>query len=89
MSAKNHVDCIMYQAIDVFKGLCLKNKTKVFADEKACESYSPAKKCKNCINYTSEEELLGLCMNKTVAYPEMLAKTCETFEWTSTPDDTK
>ncbi len=81
MSQPNsHVDCENYLPIDVFKGFCSPRKTMVMADNSSCENFHPAMKCKLCKNYSSTEETLGLCMDKTVAYPEMYAKTCEWFE---------
>ncbi len=78
-----HVDCREYLPIDVFKGFCSLRKEKVMADDSSCEKYHPAMKCRLCGNYTpsSNGESLGLCMEKSVAYPEMLAKTCEWFRW--------
>jgi hypothetical protein len=77
---RSHVDCENYLPIDVFKGFCSPGKTMVMADDDACVNFHPALKCKLCKNYTPTEETLGLCMDKTVAYPEMYAKTCEWFE---------
>jgi hypothetical protein len=77
---KSHVDCENYLTIDVFKGFCSQGKTMVMADDDACVKFYPAMKCKQCKKFTPTEETLGLCMNKTVAYPEMYAKTCEWFE---------
>lgn len=49
------------------------------ADDDACVNFDPVMKCKLCKNFTFTEKTLGLCMDKTVAYPEMYAKTCEHF----------
>ena len=77
---KSHVDCENYLAIDVFKGFCSQRKTMVIADDDSCVNFHPARKCKLCQKFTHTEETLGLCMEKTMAYPEMYAKTCEWFE---------
>ena len=74
-------DCEKYLAIDVFKGLCSLNKEMKMADEKICNDFKPAKKCKLCKHYTPKEEFLGTCMDKTLAYPDLLAKTCKDFTW--------
>lgn len=76
-----HNDCKYYIAIDVFKGICKRDKKKINADEKACENFAQIAKCKFCINFSPAGEHLGLCMNKTEAYPDMIAKTCKNFEW--------
>lgn len=81
-----HTDCSEYLPTDVFKGFCTRKKSRVMADDKACEDFQQAKKCKLCKNYDPTEEYLGLCMGKTIAYPEMLAKTCEWFHWKDEPD---
>ena len=78
--SKHHVDCENYLTIDVFKGICKIGKTMIMADDNACQNFNPAKKCKLCNNYTPTDETLGLCMNKTIAYPEMYSKTCKWFE---------
>ncbi|MCK4544302.1 4-hydroxyphenylacetate decarboxylase small subunit [candidate division WOR-3 bacterium] len=74
-------DCEKYLAIDVFKGLCSLNKEMKMADKEICNDFKPVKKCKFCKHYTSKEEFLGMCMDKTLAYPDLLAKTCKNFKW--------
>ena len=81
METRNHQDCENYTAIDVFKGLCKRDKKKKIADENACENFVFVKKCKYFKQYTPEKEFLGLCMGKTMVYPDLLAKTCQNFEW--------
>ena len=83
---EQHVDCIEYLPIDVFKGFCTKKKNKIMADDAACEDFKPTRKCKLCENYNPTEENLGLCMSNTIAYPEMIAKTCEWFRGKDTND---
>ncbi len=74
-------DCEKYLAIDIFKGLCSLNKEMEMADKEICNDFKPAKKCKFCKHYTPKEEFLGMCMDKTLAYPDLLAKTCKNFTW--------
>lgn len=81
MEKRCHLDCEEYVHIDVFKGICSLKKTKVMADEVGCESFVQTKKCRFCRNYSQTGERLGLCMGRTMAYPDMLANTCEQFQW--------
>jgi len=81
MEIKNHHDCENYTTIDVFKGLCRRDHEMKIADEQACENFNPVKKCKFCKHYTTEKEFLGICMGKTMVYPDLLAKTCFQFDW--------
>jgi 4-hydroxyphenylacetate decarboxylase small subunit len=74
-----HYDCKYYLSIDVFKGLCKRDKSNINADDPACDSFENAKKCRNCSNFTSTQVDLGLCMNKYEAYPDMNALTCNDF----------
>lgn len=76
-----HNDCKYYLATDVFKGICKRDKSNVNADDASCEHCQKAPKCKHCQHFTSAEEDLGWCMNKTAAFPEMLAFTCQQFIW--------
>ena len=71
-----HYDCKYYLAVDVFKGICKRDKNKINADDSACENFDRASKCKNCSNFSAAETNLGLCMNLYDAYPEMNASTC-------------
>ena len=71
-----HYDCKYYLAVDVFKGICKRDKNKINVDDNSCENFSQASKCKNCSNFTPAENNLGLCMNLYDAYPEMNASTC-------------
>lgn len=80
MKSNIHVDCEEYVPVDVFKGLCHKDKQLVMADEKACKSFKAVQKCKRCTNYKSSGDNLGRCMDKADAYPEMVSKTCGDFK---------
>jgi len=72
-------DCDFYVPIDVFKGVCHINKKMVLTDDEPCEACEPVRKCKFCSNFSSTEENLGLCKGSAIAYPEMIARTCEMF----------
>lgn len=80
-NSTTHIDCIYYLPIDVFKGLCKRDKSKILADESSCEQYDPAPKCKHCKNFSKEAQQIGKCMDKSIAYPDMIAKTCNDFKW--------
>lgn len=75
----NHYDCKYYLAIDVFKGICKRDKAGIMADETACESFEKARKCRYCSHFTPTGDDLGTCMNKYIAWPEMNAVTCNDF----------
>jgi len=76
-----HKECKYYLAVDVFKGMCKRDKNRINADDSSCESFKNIEKCKHCTNYTTESEYLGKCMKKSLAYAEMTAVTCEDFYW--------
>jgi hypothetical protein len=76
-----HYDCKYYLATDVFKGICKRDKSNIQADDKACDHFEKIPKCKYCSHYSRAETDLGLCMKKSVAYPEMIALTCHDFSW--------
>jgi 4-hydroxyphenylacetate decarboxylase small subunit len=76
-----HKDCKNYLAVDVFKGICKVDKININADDESCEKFSQIEKCRYCLNYSSTDEFLGRCMQKADAYPDMIAKTCDIFEW--------
>jgi 4-hydroxyphenylacetate decarboxylase small subunit len=78
---KTHIDCKHFLAIDVFKGICKRDKNDILADELSCDSFKQVEKCSQCGNFTAEENGLGKCMQNFDAYPDMLAKTCEDFSW--------
>ncbi|MFC2097985.1 4-hydroxyphenylacetate decarboxylase small subunit [Bacteroidota bacterium] len=79
-----HIDCRNFAALDVAKGICHLTKDIVIADEACCENFEKLSRCKFCINYSAEEEYTGICnadQNKPMAYPDMIAVTCENFKW--------
>jgi len=75
------MDCRFYLAVDVFSGMCKKNKSKINPDIPFCPDGEPAPKCKFCEKYTSEREYLGKCMGDKLAYPDMNAVKCVGFRW--------
>ena len=81
MEPRNHQDCENYTTIDVFKGLCRRDKKMIMADKVVWDNFVPVKKCKFCKQYTTEKEFLGMCKGKIMVYPDLLAKTCDNFEW--------
>jgi len=74
-------DCRFYLPVDVFKGICKAEKTKIGPDDLACPKYERLAKCKFCGKYKSDSEYLGSCLGHTVAYPDMNATKCAGFEW--------
>jgi len=76
----NHFDCRYYLNIDVFKGICKRDKKNINADDSACDNFEKARKCKYCSNFSLTGQDLGKCMNKFEAYPEMNAITCNDFK---------
>lgn len=80
---KCHKDCRYYLAVDVFKGLCKRDKANVNADDQACEHFGQIEQCRYCIHYKPQDENIGTCMDKMDAFPEMTAVTCEEFKWVS------
>jgi hypothetical protein len=75
-----HDDCKYYTNLDVFKGVCKRDKSSINADDEACDHFEKAQKCKYCSNFSSQQDELGTCMNKYDAYPEMNAITCHDFK---------
>lgn len=75
----NHYNCKYYLNIDVFKGICKRDKGKINADDAACEHFEKAQKCKYCAHFEMTGADLGSCMTKYDAYPEMNAITCNDF----------
>ncbi len=80
MNEIKHYDCKYYLNIDVFKGICKRDKVSINADDPACESFKYAQKCKHCSNFSATADNLGTCMNSYEAYPEMNAVTCDDFK---------
>jgi 4-hydroxyphenylacetate decarboxylase small subunit len=75
-----------YVAVDVAKGIDLRTKEIVSADQ-IDPNFEPMPKCKRCKHFVPHAEKIeiGVCeasMNnpKFVAYPEMVAVTCAMFE---------
>ena len=87
MTAPCHQDCREYIPIDVFRGMCRVKKDETISDAEACELFFPVKKCKYCTSYHESEGGPGTCRGKNPAYPDMIAKTCEDFEWEVAPDE--
>ena len=77
----HHADCKFYVPTDVFKGICRLDKSKINADDNVCGKFINIPKCKYCDNFTDKGNYLGLCMEKSDAYAEMIAKTCIDFKW--------
>ena len=80
-------DCDHFIPVDVFKGLCHINKRTVLADDPSCNECAPMKKCKFCRHYLAKDEYLGLCKTQEPTYPDLVARTCEMFEWCSSLQD--
>ena len=78
---KTHINCQFFLPIDVFKGICKRDKDDILADSEACENFKQVEKCSQCSNFSSTEENLGKCKQSFDAYADMLAKTCEDFSW--------
>lgn len=74
-------DCKYYLPVDVFKGLCKLEKSSIQPDDAGCDSFERQAKCKFCSNYTPEKEYLGKCSGAALAYPDMNASKCASFEW--------
>ena len=82
-----HQDCREYIPVDVFRGMCRVKQDDMIPDAEACELFFPVKKCRFCTSYAEPEGGPGTCGGKTPAYPDMIAKTCENFEWEVPPDE--
>jgi 4-hydroxyphenylacetate decarboxylase small subunit len=82
-----HQDCREYIPVDVFQGMCRVKKDVAIPDAEACELFCPVKKCRHCSSYHESEDETGTCRGKNPAYPDMIAKTCENFEWDVAPDE--
>ena len=69
--------------MDVFKGICHLSKQTVSADLDACEGFEPVPKCKFCSQYKpiQGEPFLGTCGSSVPTYPDLVAKTCSSFQW--------
>lgn len=76
-------DCKFYLPVDVFKGLCKLEKNSILPEDPVCIKFERQAKCKFCSNYVSEQEYLGKCSGASLAYPDMIAYKCASFEWYS------
>lgn len=84
-----HMDCRNFAAVDVAKGICHRTKELVLGDADHCEHYVPIQKCKVCAHFTASEQYLGTCgavPTKPMAYPDLIAVTCEMFVAAHTVD---
>jgi len=74
-------DCKFYLPVDVIKGLCKLEKNSILPDDVACDNFERQAKCKFCSHYLPEKEYLGKCSEAGLAYPDMNASKCASFEW--------
>ena len=80
-----HMDCRNYAPIDVIKGICHRTKATILGDDGACPALDRLPRCRACQSYASgEAEYLGTCgaaSDRPMTYPDLVAVTCEWFEW--------
>lgn len=74
-----------YVPIDVTKGIDHLTGKIVLADVEAPKGYEVMPKCKNCVNFKSDGEQMGICeasMNdpKFFTYPDLVAVTCGMYK---------
>jgi hypothetical protein len=74
-------NCRFYLPVDVFSGLCKVNKNTISPDDPPCEMAELTPRCRYCLHYSTDSEYLGKCMNKVLAYPDMVALRCRDFKW--------
>jgi 4-hydroxyphenylacetate decarboxylase small subunit len=74
-------DCRFYLPVDVFKGICKQDKRSITPDDPECTVFDRLPKCKFCTAYIPEKDFLGKCKHASLAYPDMNASKCATFEW--------
>jgi 4-hydroxyphenylacetate decarboxylase small subunit len=77
-----HTDCRNYAPLDVVKGICHRRKELVPADGDCCEHFMATQKCKFCSHFVAAGQYLGTCeavAAKPMAYPDLIAVTCENF----------
>ena len=76
-------DCIHLAPVDVFSGICHLSKKSIQVDAEACGDYEPLPKCKFCAQYRplEGEPYLGTCGSSVVTYPDLVTKTCDSFQW--------
>ena len=81
----HHRDCCNFASVDVIKGICHLSKEMVLADSDNCINFEMLPKCAHCRNFSqSDQEYLGICEvspMKFMTYPDLIALTCENFEW--------
>ena len=86
ISTRIHMDCRNYAPLDVTKGICHRTKDLVLADDLACDAFHPIPRCKLCRHFLpSDKPLIGVCAaeaGQPMAYPDLIAVTCEWFEST-------
>jgi len=84
---ESHRDCRNYAPLDVVKGICHRTKDVVGADDVHCDHFDRLPRCRHCslfeIDSPSPLGLCGASRSKPMAYPEMVAVTCESFAWKS------
>ena len=84
-AASKHMHCRNYAPIDVVKGVCHVTKDVVQADDHACPSFDRLPRCSECGRYVAgRDEYAGVCTaapDRPMTYPDLVAVTCETFEW--------
>ena len=85
-----HIDCRNFAPVDVAKWICHVKKQLMMADDTSCENYIRLPKCKHCVKYVpGVPEHLGTCtatQNSCMTYPDLIAVTCEWFEFKDKPD---
>jgi len=74
-------DCRMYLPVDVFKGLCKKQKTGIRPEDPQCDLFEKMPKCKFCAMYTEDGKDIGKCNMKAMTYPDLPALHCTAFQW--------
>jgi 4-hydroxyphenylacetate decarboxylase small subunit len=84
-----HLDCRNYAPVDVLKGVCHRTKDLILGDDTCCEQFERTAKCKFCSRFEAgTEPYLGTCSataGRPLAYPDMVAVTCEWFEARESP----
>ena len=80
---RTHRHCHNLAAVDVAKGVCHRTKTVVISDAAACEHFDQLRRCGGCAAFeSSPDPFLGTCgaaASRPMAYPDMIAVTCEHF----------
>ncbi len=74
-------DCKYHLPVDVFKGICKLTKATVQPGSTSCNDFERIPKCRFCSKFTPDKEFLGKCNETVLAYPDMIAINCTTFEW--------